>query len=213
MTPVQNAGAPCTRAPSQQEATRLVFTAWADGRLTAAEADGRNRGRHCQLDQNRDGSLSEAEFVAVSLADFDRVDRNDDGVLSGQREIGAFASPGAPTEAGLTRAQASDIARLRFAVLDRQPRDSAVTLEEYLAVTAQEFARNDTNRDGALGVCQSSCRLHSISCCAIGGPGHRGRAASFPWERVGAPMASAPGVWALGVEPDRTDGPPVTRAA
>ncbi|GEM_PF-2419039 len=147
-TPVQPAVA-CT-PPSQQEATRLVFTSWADGRLTRAEADALNRGRHCQLDGDGNGSLTEAEFLAVSLADFDRADRNKDGVLSGRQEIGALASIGGEAQSGLTRAQASDLAKLRFAVLDRQPRDGAVTLAEYLAVTAEEFARNDANGDGAL---------------------------------------------------------------
>ena len=63
------------------------------------------------------------------------------------------------------------------------------------------------------GVRQGSCRLHSISRCAGGGPGHGVAAAGFMGERVGGPMASAPGVGPLGVEPDRADGMPVARAA
>lgn len=138
------------KKPTRAEATRLVFTAWSDSRLTAQEADSLNRGRHCQLDANSDGSVSEAEFLAQSLADFDRADRNKDGVLSGQREIGALANPGSPVAAGFSRQQAQDLSKLRFAILDRKPRDGGLSLEEYLAVTAEEFARNDVDKDGAL---------------------------------------------------------------
>lgn len=48
---------------------------------------------------------------------------------------------------------------------------------------------------------------------AVGGSSHGGAAASFMGERIGAPMAFALGVGALGVEPSLTEGVPVARAA
>ena len=68
-----------------------------------------------------------------------------------------------------------------------------------------------TYRDFVDGVCQDSCRLHPFSRCAIFGPGHGAAAASFMGERVGGPMASAPGFGSLWIEPDRADGLPVAR--
>jgi hypothetical protein len=61
------------------------------------------------------------------------------------------------------------------------------------------------------GVCQDSYRLHPFSRCAIFGPGRGAAAASFMGERVGGPMASAPGFGSLWIEPDRADGLPVAR--
>lgn len=148
-SPADPAAKPCTPL-TQPEAIKLVLTAWSDGRLTRAEADQLNRARHCQLDTDRNGSVSEAEFIAISLADFDRADRNKDGKLSGSREIGALANPGSPVASGLTRQQAQDLAKLRFAVLDRNPRDGAVAQAEYFAVTGEEFTRGDANKDGTL---------------------------------------------------------------
>ena len=55
--------------------------------------------------------------------------------------------------------------------------------------------------------------LGNGSCCALFLAGHGGAAASFVGERVGAPMASAPGVEPFGVEPDGADGLPVSRPA
>ncbi|CUH39989.1 hypothetical protein JSE7799_02718 [Jannaschia seosinensis] len=59
------------------------------------------------------------------------------------------------------------------------------------------------------GVRQGSCRLHSFSRCVLGWAGHGAAAASLMGERVGSPMASAPGIGSLGVKPDRADGLPV----
>lgn len=149
VAPPPVAAAPACPATAADGA-KAGFAAWSDGRLTRAEADQLNRNRFCQINRTRDGRMTEAQFVAQSLADFDRADKNKDGKLTGKAEIGALAAPGSPAAAGLTRKQAEDLAKLRFAVLDRKPRDGGVTVEEYLAVTAEEFAKNDANKDGAL---------------------------------------------------------------
>ncbi len=43
-------------------------------------------------------------------------------------------------------------------------------------------------------------------------PGHGAAAASFMGERVGGPLACAPGCGSLGIRPDRADWLPVARA-
>ena len=43
-------------------------------------------------------------------------------------------------------------------------------------------------------------------------PGHGAAAASFMGERVGGPLACAPGFGSFGIEPHRADGLPVARA-
>lgn len=78
---------------------------------------------------------------------------------------------------------------------------------------AQNSKRFVSAETAGTGICQSSCRLHSISRCAIGGPGHGVAAASFMGERVGDPMAFVTGVGTLGVEPDRAYWMPVARAS
>ncbi|MGP3699410.1 hypothetical protein [Rhodobacter sp. NSM] len=63
------------------------------------------------------------------------------------------------------------------------------------------------------GIRQRSCPSRSFSGCLFGRPGHGSAAASFMGERVGGPMASAPGIGPLGVQPDRADGLPVAGLA
>lgn len=150
VTPVTPATPASCTVPSQADAVKLVLESWKDGLLSKAEADTLNRGRFAQIAGTCDGSFTEAQFVAISLADFDRADRNKDGVLSGRREIGALANPGSPVASGLTRKQAEDLAKLRFAVLDSVQRDGAVTLAEYLARTQIEFGKGDANGDAQL---------------------------------------------------------------
>ena len=89
----------------------------------------------------------------------------------------------------------------------------------YMAILAEGLAFHErqpplAKSSGARGgVRQGSCRLHSISRCAFGWPGHGVAAASFMGERVGVPMAFPPSIRAFGVQPNRSDGVPVARSA
>ena len=96
---------------------------------------------------------------------------------------------------------------------DRAPILQTVTLHVPFCIVKRGGHEEMHLPDGAAGVCQSSCRLDSTLRCALLVAGHGGAAASFLGERVGGPMASAPGFRPVGIEPDRADGLPVARAA
>ncbi|CUH40987.1 Soluble aldose sugar dehydrogenase YliI precursor [Jannaschia seosinensis] len=112
----------------------------------------------------------------------------------------------------ITALVAGGLVRLSFG------EDGLVDEEERVLPDLKRTRDVEIGDDGALlvvtdqedgGVRQGSCRLHSFSRCVLGWAGHGAAAASFMGERVGSPMASAPGIGSLGVKPDRADGLPV----
>ena len=69
-----------------------------DGRLTLAEyqagttisaKENAADVRMAQLDANKDGTVTAAEFRALTLSQFDKLDKNKDGVLSPQERPAA----------------------------------------------------------------------------------------------------------------------------
>ncbi|MEP2942421.1 MAG: hypothetical protein ABJ081_00920 [Hyphomicrobiales bacterium] len=52
---------------------------------------GKHHGRHAKLDANQDGVIDKAEFEARAFKRFDRIDTNNDDVVSAQERQAAYA--------------------------------------------------------------------------------------------------------------------------
>jgi Ca2+-binding EF-hand superfamily protein len=99
-----------------------------------------------QLDRNRDGRVTAAEFNFMRGVDFGRLDRNGDGIIDRREFVDLRSPPNAVS------ARARRIRRLRiqrFAELDAD-RDGRISRSEYMRYGRRLFARLDRNGDGVI---------------------------------------------------------------
>jgi len=92
-----------------------------------------------RADTNHDGKITRAEFIAARSANFDKLDRNGDGVVS-QADIGMIAR---------FRPAISEKFNQMIAADDIN-HDGQVTPQELAVAPAPAFDRADTNHDGVI---------------------------------------------------------------
>lgn len=107
--------------------------------ISAAVAQGANPEEMiAQADANGDGDISWDEVMALRAKSFDKLDRNDDGVISADdRPAGFFA------------ARFDDAFKRVEANFDGD-RDGQVTRDEMMGAPAPLFQKGDVNQDGVL---------------------------------------------------------------
>ena len=99
-------------------------------------------------DTNRDGKVSRAEYDAKRAEDYRRTDADKNGTLSEAEYVAEYA---ARLEAQLAAMRAAQVAQAhsRFGALDGD-KDGRMTEAEYRIVADFPFSRLDTNRDGTV---------------------------------------------------------------
>jgi Ca2+-binding EF-hand superfamily protein len=138
----QNGDGVITRAEWRGTAQAFNLADWNnDGRLSGDEvrtgAARPNTGmRFAEMDQNRDGVITRAEWRGTAQS-FDLADWNNDGRLSGEE-----------VRAGVDRPNDRPNEAMRFAEMD-QNRDGVITRNEWRG-NANSFNQHDWNSDGRL---------------------------------------------------------------
>ena len=117
--------------------------------LTAWAQAGSGKGDFlANYDTNRDGKVSRAEYDAKRAEDYRRTDADKNGTLSEAEYVAEYA---ARLEAQLAAMRAAQVAQAhsRFGALDGD-KDGRMTEAEYRSVADFPFSRLDTNRDGTV---------------------------------------------------------------
>ncbi len=106
-------------------------------------------------DANRDGKVTQEEYLAIRTERFRNADTNGDGVLTEDEYVAEFTGrlkqqyfdegrePDEHYENSIKQAH------VRFGIVDRD-RNNLYTSEEDLAVARKTFERLDTNKDGVV---------------------------------------------------------------
>lgn len=109
-----------------------------DEYLTAQSA------RFDKLDADDDGVLTESEYVAARLAEFDKADRNGDGALT-RGEARGFESA-----AGGRNLQRASVEASAARTFTKIAPGGSISKEDYLAARGAAFDKADRNGDGQL---------------------------------------------------------------
>lgn len=100
------------------------------GLATAQQAPAMHEGHLGQLDTNKDGGVSQAEYQTFMTESFTKLDRNADGVLV-ESEVREILSP------------------RQIAATDAN-KDGRISQDEFLRQVMSDFARADSGGDGHL---------------------------------------------------------------
>lgn len=109
-----------------------------DEYLTAQSA------RFDKLDTDNDGVLTQSEYVAARLAEFDKADRNGDGVLT-RGEARGFESA-----SGARNLQRTTVEASAAKTFSKVAPGGAISKDDYLAARGAAFDKADRNDDGQL---------------------------------------------------------------
>jgi len=99
-------------------------------------------------DTNLDGKVSKAEYDAKRSQDYGRTDADKDGAVTEAEYVGEYAAR-LDAELAATRKRSLDQAKVRFGVIDAD-KSGRMTPAEYGVVATKTFASLDTNGDGVV---------------------------------------------------------------
>lgn len=99
-------------------------------------------------DTNLDGKVTKAEYDAKRGQDYGRTDADKDGAVTETEYVGEYAAR-LDAELAATRKRSLDQAKVRFGVIDAD-KSGRMTTAEYGAVATKTFASLDTNGDGVV---------------------------------------------------------------
>ncbi len=143
------------RAVTKAEAMKLGDARFAkmdangDGMLNAADRTAMLSKRFAAIDTDKNGAISEAEFMAMHEA---RADRRSERRAKAM-ERGMMGEPGMRGEPGMMRAHGGPRGgRGAMAMMKRADTngDQAVSQAEFRAAVEERFAKADTNNDGTI---------------------------------------------------------------
>ncbi len=140
-----------TEAMAAADARFAKLDANSDGVVNAADRAAKMKARFAAIDTDSNGSISEAEFSAAHDAGLQKLaqarggeGRRGRGDHGGGHDMGGKHTGGAHMGGALG---GRGLAMLALADADK---NQSVTLEEFRAAYASNFAKADTNNDGAI---------------------------------------------------------------
>ncbi|MFN3522550.1 MAG: hypothetical protein ACK4YQ_09895 [Phenylobacterium sp.] len=125
----------------------ILFAAAGAAHAQEAPARGHSKTEFLKTyDSNLDGAVDGEEYAAVRRGDFDRTDANKDGALTDAEYVAEYTTR---LDAQLAEMRERQIkqAHVRFGVMDAD-KSARMTREEYEATAKRTFSRLDTNGDG-----------------------------------------------------------------
>ena len=99
-------------------------------------------------DTNLDGKVSKAEYDAKRQADYGRTDADKDGAVTEAEYVGEYTVR-LDAELAATRKRSLDQAKVRFGVIDAD-KSGKMSAAEYAGVATKTFTALDTNGDGVV---------------------------------------------------------------
>lgn len=123
--------------------------------VTREDTETRAKTRFAEMDQDKDGFLTDAEFKQQLEDLFTRADKNGDGVLE-RREMRGFraaaaAAGAAPAGAALTRDEVATFAASRSSHFDTDG-DGRISEAEFIDGRLRDFDKADADGDGRVTV-------------------------------------------------------------